>query len=277
MVPNLPDQRVPDGLDENDNVELRRWWVGVDEGAPFPTYADYQRVPALGDRASSSASWTSSRARKIAGSMFPLFRGDGSRLLRALGALRPRPTRRRLRGDPSADLRADRDDDVDRSPAEVRPTRCTPSSATACGPSRRPRCRSRRCAAARSLTRPRLPIRLCAETACFRREAGAAGKDTRGLLRVHEFDKVELFAYCTPEQADEAHADILARAEGVLQALGPDLPAGQPLRRRPRHGVGLHDRPRGLQPRRRSLAGGLLGQLVPRLPGPSSERALPPR
>jgi seryl-tRNA synthetase len=65
-----------------------------------------------------------------------------------------------------------------------------------------------------------LPIRLCAETACFRREAGAAGRDTRGVLRVHEFDKVELFAYCTPEQGSSAFDDILARAEGVLQALG---------------------------------------------------------
>ena len=65
-----------------------------------------------------------------------------------------------------------------------------------------------------------LPLRLTALTACFRREAGAAGRDTRGLLRVHEFDKVELFAYCTPDQAEAAHADILARAEGLLRELG---------------------------------------------------------
>jgi len=65
-----------------------------------------------------------------------------------------------------------------------------------------------------------LPIRLCAETACFRREAGAAGRDTRGVLRVHEFDKVELFAYCTPEQGSAAFDDILARAESLLQELG---------------------------------------------------------
>src|ERR1700722_14988101 len=44
LLPNLPDLRVPDGADENDNVEVRRWWVGMDEGAPFPTFADHQRV-----------------------------------------------------------------------------------------------------------------------------------------------------------------------------------------------------------------------------------------
>ena len=45
MIPNVPDSRVPDGLDEDDNVELCRWWVDMDKGAPFPTYADHQRVP----------------------------------------------------------------------------------------------------------------------------------------------------------------------------------------------------------------------------------------
>jgi seryl-tRNA synthetase len=65
-----------------------------------------------------------------------------------------------------------------------------------------------------------LPVRLMAHTSCFRREAGSAGRDTRGLLRVHEFDKVELLAYATPEQSADEHANLLARAEGVLQALG---------------------------------------------------------
>src|SRR3974377_1490272 len=65
-----------------------------------------------------------------------------------------------------------------------------------------------------------LPMRLTAGTACYRREAGSAGRDTRGLLRVHEFDKVELFAYTTPEQAPAVHADIAARAESMLRELG---------------------------------------------------------
>ena len=85
---------------------------------------------------------------------------------------------------------------------------------------------------------------------CFRREAGAAGRDTRGLLRVHEFDKVELLAYATPAQAAEVHADILARAEGSLADLGLayrvlDLCAGDlGASARP------HLRPRGLRPGR---------------------------
>ena len=65
-----------------------------------------------------------------------------------------------------------------------------------------------------------LPMRLMAQTACFRREAGSAGRDTRGLLRVHEFDKVEILAYAMPEQAAALHAELLARAESLIGALG---------------------------------------------------------
>ena len=65
-----------------------------------------------------------------------------------------------------------------------------------------------------------LPMKLMSHTSCFRREAGSAGRDTRGLLRVHEFDKVELLAYATPEQAHEVHEDILSRAESAIADLG---------------------------------------------------------
>jgi seryl-tRNA synthetase len=65
-----------------------------------------------------------------------------------------------------------------------------------------------------------LPMRLTAATSCFRREAGAAGRDTRGLLRVHEFDKVELFAYSTPDQAQDLHDRMVARVEHMLRELG---------------------------------------------------------
>jgi seryl-tRNA synthetase len=65
-----------------------------------------------------------------------------------------------------------------------------------------------------------LPRRFVAHTSCFRREAGSAGKDTRGLLRVHEFDKVEILSYCTPDQAADLHAEILQRAESIIADLG---------------------------------------------------------
>jgi seryl-tRNA synthetase len=65
-----------------------------------------------------------------------------------------------------------------------------------------------------------LPMRLMAHTTCYRREAGSAGRDTRGLLRVHEFDKVELYSFCTPEQAQAMHMELLERAESAIRDLG---------------------------------------------------------
>jgi seryl-tRNA synthetase len=70
------------------------------------------------------------------------------------------------------------------------------------------------------LSADELPMAFCAYSPCFRREAGAAGKDTRGLLRVHEFDKVELVRYCTPEQGEAELELMLSHAEKVLQMLG---------------------------------------------------------
>lgn len=65
-----------------------------------------------------------------------------------------------------------------------------------------------------------LPKAMCAYSPCFRREAGSAGKDTRGLLRVHEFDKVELVRYCAPDQGEAELEVLLSHAEEVLRRLG---------------------------------------------------------
>lgn len=65
-----------------------------------------------------------------------------------------------------------------------------------------------------------LPIRVTASTSCFRREAGAAGKDTRGLIRVHQFQKVELVQLVHPERSWQAHEEMLTHAETILQELG---------------------------------------------------------
>ena len=65
-----------------------------------------------------------------------------------------------------------------------------------------------------------LPARYCAFTTNFRREAGAAGKDTKGMFRVHQFDKVEMYVYCTPEASKGIHEELLAYEEGIVQSLG---------------------------------------------------------
>jgi seryl-tRNA synthetase len=65
-----------------------------------------------------------------------------------------------------------------------------------------------------------LPARYAAFSTNFRREAGAAGKDTKGMFRVHQFDKVEMYVYCVPEQSADIHEQLLAHEEEIVQALG---------------------------------------------------------
>ncbi len=218
MIPNLPSEDTPDGVDENDNIEVRRWWPGMDDGAAFPTFGDHQRLPHW-DVAKELNILDLEAGAKLAGSMFPLYRGDGSRLLRALGAFaldQHRDAYEEIRPPSFAltetmmstgHLPKSQDDmyAIERDDLWAIPTAEVPLTSMRRGD---------------ILDEAELPLRMTAQTACFRREAGSAGRDTRGLLRVHEFDKVELFAYCTPEQAPAAHADILARAENLLRLLG---------------------------------------------------------
>jgi len=218
LIPNIPSPDAPDGVDEKDNVEVRRWWVGMEEGVGFPEYAEHQRV-AHWDIGTELGILDMESGVKLAGSMFPLYRGAGARLLRSLGffalnshmadyeEIRPPSFALTETMMSTGHLPKSADDmyAIERDGLWAIPTAEVPLTSMHRG---------------EILDESRLPIRMTAQTACFRREAGAAGKDTRGLLRVHEFDKVELFAYCTPDQAESAHADILARAEGLLQALG---------------------------------------------------------
>jgi seryl-tRNA synthetase len=64
-----------------------------------------------------------------------------------------------------------------------------------------------------------LPLRYAAFSTCFRREAGAYGKDTKGILRVHQFDKIEMFSFCHPEKSKEEHKLLLKTEEKLMQAL----------------------------------------------------------
>ena len=98
-------------------------------------------------------------------------------------------------------------------------SRSTASPTTRCTWWARARCRWRRCTPARSSTARRLPLRYAGFSPCFRREAGAAGRDTRGIFRVHQFDKVEMFSFVEPEAAVDEHERLLAIEEEILQAL----------------------------------------------------------
>ena len=218
QIPNIPADQAPDGLSEEENVELRQWWPGMDDGQPFPTYADHQRV-AHWDIGTELGILDLESGARLAGSMFPLYRADGSRLLRALTQfaldahadayeeIRPPSVALTETMMSTGHLPKSQDDmyAVERDGLWLIPTAEVPLTSMNRG---------------EILTEEQLPLRLTAATQCFRREAGAAGRDTRGLLRVHEFEKVELFAYCTPDQAEAAQMDILTRAETLLRRLG---------------------------------------------------------
>ena len=217
VMPNLPAEDVPDGAGPEDNVILRHWWPGREGGTPEPVPGEHQRVPHW-DVGSRLGILDMPRGARLAGSMFPLYRGDGARLLRALTSLalsRHADAYEEIRP-PTLVLTetmvstghlpkfADEAYHVERDGLWAIPTAEVPLTSMHRG---------------EILEEADLPVRLTAVSQCFRREAGAAGRDTRGLLRVHEFEKVELFAYATPAQARALHADILARAEGLLRDL----------------------------------------------------------
>jgi seryl-tRNA synthetase len=212
-TPNLPSPDAPDGLTEADNVVVR---VEHFDGAD--AYGPHQRVPHWDIGAELGLLDLEAGAR-LSGSMFPLYRGEGARLVRALCQLaldlnrdayeeiRP-PTLVRTETMVSTGHLPKFEEDayhLERDDLWAIPTAEVPLT---------------------SLGRDQvydgadLPVRLMAHTSCFRREAGSAGRDTRGLLRVHEFDKVEILAYATEAQAAGVHADILRRAEAALAALG---------------------------------------------------------
>jgi seryl-tRNA synthetase len=213
VTPNTPSDGAPDGRGEADNVVLRT------EGYDPAAYGDHQRVPHW-DIGDDLGLLDIARATKISGSMFVMYRGWGARLMRALVQL-------------SLDRNAD-------AYVEVRPpTLVLTETMVATG--HLPKFVDEAYHVERddlwaiptaevpltSLHRDEildgadLPLRYMAYTSCFRREAGAAGKDTRGLLRVHEFDKVELLAVATDAaQAIACQEDVLARSEGLLRDLG---------------------------------------------------------
>ncbi len=211
-IPNTPHPDVPDGAGDADNPVLRV--VGFDPDG----YGEHQRIPhwELGPR---YGILDNERAVKIAGAMFTMQRKGGATLARAL-----------------LQYGLDRNYDLFE---EVRPPSLV-SSATLTATGQLPKFADDAYAMAKDdlwaiptaevpltsihrdeiLEAADLPMRFMAATACFRREAGSAGRDTRGMLRSHEFDKVEVFAYAAPEQAAALLDEMVASVEATIGTLG---------------------------------------------------------
>ena len=122
-----------------------------------------------------------------------------------------------------------------------------------------------------------LPRRYAGLSTCFRREAGAAGKDTRGIFRVHQFDKVEMFSFVRPEESGSEHERILAIQERILQALEIPYRVVDIAGRRPGSRGGAQVRLRGVDPEPGALPRADFVLEHHRLPGAAPWRALPAR
>ena len=211
VLPNIMKDDVPDGASEDDNVELRR--VGDIRSFDFKPKEHYELGDALGMMDFETAA-------KLSGSRFVVTSGQIARLERALAAfmvdvhtlekgyLEVSPPVM-VRGDSlfgtgqlpkfEEDLYKTAEDQYMIPTAEVPLTNLVRESI---------------------LSEEELPKRFTAHTLCFRSEAGSAGKDTAGMLRQHQFAKVEMVSITTPDQSDDEHERMTACAEDILKRLG---------------------------------------------------------
>jgi seryl-tRNA synthetase len=208
-LPNLPSAHTPDGRSEAENVEVKRWGTPrVEDGL--------EEHWQIGERL---GLFETERSVRIAQSRFITLLGQGARLERSLINF-------------MLDLHGGK------GYREVLPPILV-NSASLTGSGQLPKFaeESFRCADDDLWLTPtaevpitsfhrdevipaeQLPLRYVAYTPCFRREAGSYGRDTRGLIRLHQFNKVELYWFAHPEQSDAAHAQLVADAEAVLEAL----------------------------------------------------------
>jgi len=209
-IPNLPLEDVPVGVDENDNLEVRRW--GEPPKFDFEPRQHFEIGEALG-------LMDFERAAKISGARFVILKGALSRLERAIASF-------------MIDLHTGENGYTEYNPPFL------VRDAAAFGTGNLPKFAEDLFqttngfwlipTAEISLTNmvrdeivsaDRLPMRCTAWTPCFRSEAGSAGRDTRGMIRQHQFSKVELVSITTPEQSLEEHERMTACAEKVLQRL----------------------------------------------------------
>lgn len=212
-LPNIPAGDVPVGVDEAANVEIRKWGEPREFGFEVKDHVDLGEALGILD---------TERATKIAGSRFAILNGAGARLERALinfmldvhttdhGYTETLPpfivNRRSLFG--TNQLPKFEEDlfklEDDRGLALI-PTAEVPVT---------------NYHAEEILEAKDLPKHYTAYTPCFRSEAGSYGRDTRGLIRQHQFEKVELIKVCLPENSEEEHEKLTANAERILQLLG---------------------------------------------------------
>jgi seryl-tRNA synthetase len=211
-IPNIPLDEVPDGKDENDNVEVRRVGAAPPFAAGFKPREHFELGEALGLMDFESAA-------KLSGARFVVLKGALARLERALMQF-------------MLDLHTQ-----EHSYTEINPPVLVRDAAMF-GTAQLPKFRDDQFAAGdgywliptaevsmTNLVREaiveerKLPLRFTAGTLCFRAEAGAAGRDTRGMIRQHQFEKVELVSITTPEQAMDEHERMTACAEEVLRRL----------------------------------------------------------
>ncbi len=210
--PNLPDAAVPDGEDETQNVEVSRW--GTPREFDFTPQEHADIGPALGLDFETGA--------KISGARFTFLRGQMARLQRALGQfMLDHQTATNGFTECATPLLVK--DDAVFGTGQL-PKFAEDLFQTTDGRWLIPTAEVSLTNSVREqiMAEAELPLRLTALTPCFRSEAGAAGKDTRGYIRQHQFEKVELVTICRPDDSAAEHERMTAAAESILKAL--DLP-----------------------------------------------------
>jgi seryl-tRNA synthetase len=210
-IPNRPHNSVPVGNDAAANIEVRRW------GAP-PKF-DFKPLPHW-EIAEAAGILDFQRAAKMSGARFALYRGLGARMERGLANffLDTHAANGYTEILPPFIVNTDALTGVGQLPKfaadmfhlEGTDLYLTPTAEVELTSMYREE----------TLDADMLPVKVCAWTSCFRSEAGAAGKDTRGLKRQHQFQKVEMFKFTRPEHSYDELETLVADAERVLQKLG---------------------------------------------------------
>ena len=209
ILPNLPAEDVPEGADEADNVELHSWGTKRDFAFAPKEHADIG--PALGMDFETGA--------KLSGARFTFLRGDIARMHRALAQfMLDKQTRENgyTECNPPVLVGDDAMYGTDKLPKFAEDSFRTTDDRWLVPTSEVPLTYS---VAGDILADLAQPIRLTAHTLCFRSEAGSAGRDTRGFIRQHQFEKVEMVSICRPEDSEAEHERMTNCAEAILEAL----------------------------------------------------------